>query len=141
MCRPDFDALRTGLLRAGVAPRNVQRTVLELGEHYDDLVDEAVAAGLDRAGAERRARRELGDLDRIAAEITARPELRGWAWQHPRLALFLYPVACIAVLPAVPLIAGVANAPALARWIGCALLSGLVTASMLLVMQLVITLT
>ena len=55
--------------------------------------------------------------------------------------MIAYSVACIAVLPAVPLIAGVVNAPALARWIGCAFLSGLVTATMLLVMQLVITLT
>lgn len=141
MHRPDFARLRADLLRAGVAPRHVNRAVLELGEHYDDLVEEAVAAGADRDGAERQARRELGSLDRIAAEIAARPELRGWAWQHPRLAIVLYPIACMAVLPVVPLIAGVANAPALARWIGCAFLSGLVTASMLLVMQLVITLT
>ena len=141
MRRPDVEALRTGLLRAGVAPRNVRRTVLELGDHYDDLVDEAVATGLDRDDAECQACRELGDLDRISAEITARPELRGWAWHYPRLAMIAYSVACIAVLPAVPLIAGVVNAPALARWIGCAFLSGLVTATMLLVMQLVITLT
>ena len=141
MRRPDFDALRAGLLRSGVAPRNVRRVVLELGEHYDDLVDEAVAAGMDRTDAEHQARRELGDLDRIAAEIAARPELRGWAWHHPWLALIVYPVACLAVLPAVPLIAGVAHAPALARWVGCAIVSGLVTATMLLVMQLVITLT
>ena len=141
MHRPDFDALRAGLLRAGVAPRNVRRAMLELGEHYDDLVDEALAAGMDPSDAEHQARRALGDLECIAAEIAARPELRGWAWQHPRLALIVYPVACIAVLPALPLIAGVANAPALARWIGCAFLGGLVTATMLLVMQLVITLT
>lgn len=141
MRQPDFDALRAGLLSAGVAPRNVKRAVLELREHYDDLVEEAVAAGLGKGAAERQARRELGDLERIADDIASRPELRGWAWQHPRLAMVVYPVACIAVLPAVPLIAGVVNAPALARWIGCALMGGLVTASMLLVMQLVITLT
>jgi hypothetical protein len=57
------------------------------------------------------------------------------------LALVAYPIACIAALPAVPLIAGAAYATALARWIGCALLGGPVTASMLLVLQLVITLT
>ena len=138
---PDFHGLRNGLLRSGVAPRHVRRTVLELGEHYDDLVDEAVSAGMERRDAECQARRDLGDLDCIAAEIAARPELRGWAWQHPRLALVVYPVACIAVLPAVPLIAGVAYAPTLARWIGCAFLSGVVTATLLLLMQLVITLT
>jgi hypothetical protein len=73
--------------------------------------------------------------------MAARPELRSWAWQHPRLAMAVYPLACVAVLPVVPLIAGVVNAPVLARWAGCAVLSGLVTAAMLLVLQLVITLT
>ena len=141
MPRPDFEGFRAVLLRTGVAPRNVQRAVLELSEHYDDLVEEAVAGGLARSDAERRARVELGDLDVIAADIVARPELRSWAWHHPKLAVVVYPLACVAVLPAVPLMAGIANAPALARWAGCALLSGLVTAVMLLVLQLVITLT
>lgn len=141
MRRPDFDAFRASLLRAGVAPRNVRRAVLELGEHYDDLVDDAVAGGMGRTDAERQACCELGDLQAIASEIAARPELRSWAWQYPKLALVFYPLACLAVLPAVPLIAGVVNAPVLARWAGCAVLSSIVTAAMLLVLQLVITLT
>ena len=106
MRRPDFDAFRSGLLRSGVAPRNVDRAVLELGEHFDDLVEEAIAAGMSRSDAEDRARDELGDLELIAGEIAARPELRSWAWQHPRLAVVCYPLACMAVLPAVPLSAG-----------------------------------
>jgi hypothetical protein len=141
MRRPDFSEFRNHLLRLGVAPRSVRRAVLELGEHYDDLVDNAVAAGMSPVDAERLACRDLGDLETIAAEIAARPELRSWAWKHPHLALLFYPLACMAVLPAVPLIAGVANAPAVARWAGGVLLGGLVTATMLLVMQLVITLT
>ena len=141
MRRPDFDRFRASLLRSGVAPRNVRRAVLELGDHYDDLVDEAIASGLDRSDAEQRARAELGDLDVIAADIAARQELRSWARHHPKLAVAIYPLACVAVLPVAPLIAGVANAPVLARWAGCAVLGGLVTATMLLVLQLVITLT
>lgn len=141
MRRPDFDRFRASLLRSGVAPRNVRRAVLELGDHYDDLVDEAIASGLDRSDAEQRARVELGELDVIAADIAARPELRSWARLHPKLAVAIYPLACVAVLPVAPLIAGVANAPVLARWAGCAVLGGLVTAAMLLVLQLVITLT
>lgn len=141
MRRPDFDRFRASLLRSGVAPRNVRRAVLELGDHYDDLVDEAIASGLDRGDAEQRARAELGELDVIAADIAARPELRSWARHHPKLAVAIYPLACVAVLPVAPLIAGVANAPVLARWAGCAVLGGLVTAAMLLVLQLVITLT
>lgn len=141
MRRPDLGEFRRELLQSGVAPRTVQRTAMELADHYDDLVDDAIARGMSRADAERQAHTDLGDLQTIAAEMAARPELRSWAWQHPRLALVFYPLACMAVLPAVPLIAGVANAPAVARWTGGVLLGGLVTATMLLVMQLVITLT
>lgn len=140
MQRRELDGFRVALLRSGVAPRNVRRAAMELGDHYQDLFEAARVSGVDAAEADRQARARLGDLDSIAAEIAARPELQSWAWKHPRLAVLFYPLACAAVLPAVPLIAGVAHAPALARWIGCAILSGLVTATMLLLMQLVITL-
>lgn len=141
MHRPDLGEFRRELLQSGVALRTVRRAAMELADHYDDLVDDAIARGMSRADAELQAYADLGDLRTIAAEMAARPELRSWARQHPRLALVFYPLACMAVLPAVPLIAGVANAPAVARWAGGVLLGGLVTATMLLVMQLVITLT
>jgi hypothetical protein len=139
--RPDFRKLRYRLLRSGVAPRHVKRTELELGEHFDDLVDNGMAAGMNRRDAEREAMLTLGDFDLIAAEIGSRPELRSWAVNYPRLALVFYPMACVAVLPAVPIIAGVANASRVGRWIACALMSGLVTAAILLGLQLSITLT
>ncbi len=141
MPKPDLIKLRSHLLQSGIAPRHVKRTELELGEHYEDLVDSAMESGLDRCDAERHALLALGDLDHIAAEICARPELRSWAFSFPRLALVFYPIACVAVLPAVPILAGVANASNVGRWIACALMSGLVTAAMLLVLQLSITLT
>ena len=141
MPRPDLSGLRTRLLRAGVAPRFVQRTEKELAEHFDDLFEGALADGMGRQEAEQHALRELGDVDRIAAEVCARPELRSWAASFPRLALVFYPLACIVVLPAVPIIAGIGNASHVGRWIACALMSGIVTAAMLLVLQLSITLT
>ena len=104
-------------------------------------MDDALAHGLGRQEAIRHALRELGDMDLIAVEICSRPELRSWAANFPRLALVVYPLACVAVLPALPIIAGIANASHLGRWIACALMSGIVTAAMLLVLQLSITLT
>jgi hypothetical protein len=141
MSRPDLSSLQRRLLRSGVAPGHVRRTVEELDAHFDDLVDAALDSGIDRARAERQASKQLGDIDVIADAACSRPELRSWAADHPRFALVVYPLACLAVLPAVPLIAGIANASYVARWIACALLSGLVTATMLLVLQLSITLT
>ena len=141
MPRPDLRRLRADLLRSGVAPRHVKRAELELGDHFEDLVDDGLAAGMDLPEAESRAVRTLGSIDRIADEIRSRRELQSWAACYPRLALVFYPLACIAVLPVVPVIAGVANANHVGRWIACAVMSGLVTAAMLLVLQLSITLT
>ena len=141
MPRPDFGALQAQLLRSGLSPRHVRRTITELDEHFDDLVDAAVAKGAGVHAAERQALQDLGDMHQIAAVIDERPELRSWAFHHPRIAIVLYPLACLAVLPAVPLLAGVRNASYLGRWMACAALSGVVTASIMLFLQLSITLT
>ena len=141
MATPDFSDLRSRLLRSGVAPRHVQRTVQELSAHYEDLVAEALEQNSSPEEAESWAVRQLGDVDTLVSAIRERPELLGWAASYPHLALVSYPLACLVVLPAVPVIAGVANASQLARWIACAALGGLVTAGILLVLQLSITLT
>lgn len=141
MPRPDLSRLRSRLLRSGVAPRHVHRTVAELDAHFDDLVAEALGRGMGRTQAEDEALVQLGDVDVLADAVRERPELRSWAADYPRVALVVYPLACLTVLPVVPLIAGIANASYLARWLACALLSGLFTAGMLLALQLSITLT
>ena len=74
MRNPVFREFEHDLLSAGVAPRHVFRTVTELNEHLDDLVDEAVAAGADPEAARQSAVRELGDLDCIASAVRAQPE-------------------------------------------------------------------
>lgn len=132
MPRPDFRSLRNELLRSGVAPRHVRRTVLELSDHFDDLVD---------AGAsEQQAMKELGELNEIRQAVLARPELRSWAYRFPHIALFIYPLTCLVLLPVVPVFAGVAHASYLGRWTASIVLSGLVTAAMFLVLQLIIVL-
>lgn len=141
MPRPDFGSLQAHLLCSGLSPHHVRRTIIELDEHFDDLVDAAVADGTGVHAAEQQALRDLGDVHRIAAAIGERPELRSWAFHHPRIAVLLYPLVCLAVLPAVPLIAGVTNAPYLGRWMACAALSGVVTASIMLLLQLSFALT
>ena len=140
MPQPDFAALHSKLLRGGVSPRHADRTVSELRDHFEDLVEAAAGGDADPQRAEARAVEELGNLDLLAVSICARGEFRGWASQYPRFALLIYPLACVAVLPAVPVIAGVANASQLGRWLACAIASALVTASILLVLQLSITL-
>ena len=139
---PSFDLseLQNDLLRSGVAPRHVRRTVMELTDHYEDLVERALAHGAETDEAHARACDDLGDLRDVATAIRAQPELRSWAARFPYIALIVYPLTCLALLPAVPVIVGAAHAGYLARWVLCIFLSGLVTAAMILFLQLSIAL-
>ena len=133
---PDFKRLANRLLENGIPPRRVRRTLGELEDHYRDIVDEAIVNGVSDEDARAQAAARLGDMDDVVAGMLACPDLRGWAFRHPRIAVVFYPVACLFALPVMPVIAGVSNAPLLARWGASLLLAGLFTASMLLVLQL-----
>lgn len=141
MPRPNLSALRDELLRAGIAPTHVHRAVTELDDHFEDLVSEQLGNGVSSDEAERMACRQLGSLDIVAEQMRAQPDLRSWAWRWPRLALIVYPIACLAALPAAPLVAGVQHRDSVVRWLAGLLLAGLFTASMFLVLQLAITMT
>ncbi len=140
MREPDFDALGSDLLQQGIAPRHVHRTVNELRDHYDDLVDSAVDGGASSKMARRIAAQQLGSMDVFVRAMASRRELKTWAFRYPQLAVVVYPLACLAVLPAMPVFAGIAHRTALARWGASLLAAGLVTALMLLSMQLSILL-
>ena len=140
MAAPDFQRLGKDLLRAGIAPAHASRAVAELEDHYVDLVEAAVVEGRSRVDAEIAATQRLGEMSDILKAMKGRPELRSWAAKWPRLALVVYPLACVAALPAVPVIAGVQHASLLGRWLACLAIGGFITASMMLVLQLSITL-
>ena len=140
MPEPDFGELERELLCCGIAPRHVRRTVSELRDHHDDLVVAGMEAGLDRENARRVAAQQLGDLRQVAIALQSCPELRAWPYRFPRLAVVVYPLTCLLLLPAVPIFAGVSHAPQLARWGACTLLAGIVTAAILLGLQLSISL-
>lgn len=133
---PDFARLRQSLFAAGVAAHFAERTVAELEDHFEDLVDAGCADGLARPDAERRAASVLGGFDVLAAAVRQQPELRSWAWEWPRVACVVYPLACFAALPMIPISAGIDRAPEIGRWVGGIVLAALVTATMLLVLQL-----
>ena len=140
MREPDFNQLASNLLEHGITPRHVHRTVNELRDHYDDLVDAAVDAGANSKTARQLAARELGSMDEFIRQMASRRELKTWAFRYPQLAVVVYPLACLAVLPAMPVFAGIAHRTELARWGASLLAAGLITALMLLTMQLSILL-
>ncbi len=133
---PDFDTFRSDLLRRGVTPSCALRISDELREHYEDLVSACVEDGDSPAEASRRAAAALGRMDDLAAEVEARRELKTWVYRYPRAAIVVYPLACLVVLPATPVIAGVAHAPVLARWGLSLVAAAAFTASLLLLLQL-----
>jgi hypothetical protein len=118
----------------------VRRTVAELREHLDDLVEAALESGFEIQLARRQAAAQMGDLQQVAIAMRACPEMRSWSYRFPRIAVVIYPLTCLALLPAVPVLAGVAHASVLARWTACVLFGGLVTAAIFLVLQLSIVL-
>lgn len=140
MPRPGVTALRDELLRAGIAPRHVYRTITELDDHFEDLVSEAIDDGCAQSAAEQRATDKLGDLTQVALAMRAQPDLKGWAWRWPKVAVVFYPLACIAALPAVAFVVGAQNAASIGRWLIGLLVAGFVTAFMFLLLQLSILL-
>jgi hypothetical protein len=136
MGEPDFNALATKLLKSGIAPRHTHRTVNELRDHYDDLVDAAVDAGANSKVARQKAALELGEMDEFVRQMSSRRELKTWAFRYPQVAIVVYPLACLAVLPAMPVFAGIAHRAVVLRWGASLLAAGMVTAMMLLLMQL-----
>jgi hypothetical protein len=111
-----FESLRLELLRSGVTAVYVERTILELGEHYDDLESAAVAAGLTAEEAARHARAVLGDERTIAAAVLGHNELLTFGTRWPRVAHYLQSAATIGTLPGLPLLYCIEHRPELARW-------------------------
>lgn len=138
MPKPDLSQLQNELLRAGISPRHVRRTVDELSDHFEDLVEHALIEKNDIQAAKQRALDELGDYRDIANAIRLHPEFRCWALRFPRLALVLYPLTYFVLNP---VMVGVNHAADLARWMTCIFLGGAATAAIFLFMQLSIALT
>lgn len=132
----NFDELRNELLRIGIAPAHAQRFCRELREHHDDIVGELCERGLSRDAAVRRADQALGRREDLVAAMSARRELKTWAYRYPRTAVVFYPLACLVALPALPVVAGMAHASMLARWGASLLAAGMLTAALLLLLQL-----
>ena len=108
-----FESLRLDLLQRGVTPVYVERTILELREHCDDLVSAALSAGLGADEATRMARATLGDERTIAAAILSHTELLTFSTRWPRVAHCLQSAA---TMPGLPLLYCIEHRPELARW-------------------------
>jgi hypothetical protein len=105
-----FESLRERLLRAGVAPRHVNRYLRELHEHHEDGVRAELEKGAPLAAAQEAAWARLGTEESLAQGMLTRPELRSRAARFPGLIFGLAPaftwigapIALAAVLSLLP---------------------------------------
>jgi hypothetical protein len=104
MRNPRFDRIRERLLRGGVAPRHVRRTLQELEDHFTDLVTELQSAGHSPEHSESQAATRLGSDDVFVASVLARPELQSKIRRWPWLAFGVLPLATFVLLFALALV-------------------------------------
>ena len=78
-----FDRLEDRLLRGGIAPRHVRRTLTELRDHYDDALQDEQTKGVGDAA--QAAWQRLGTENDIAQSVLARRELHALSARFPRV--------------------------------------------------------
>ena len=87
-----FHDLRDRLLRAGVAPRHVDRYLTELSEHLEDLREEEERAGRSRADAEVQAVARLGEMHEISRAMLENRRFQAWSACAPWAVFGMGPV-------------------------------------------------
>jgi hypothetical protein len=86
-----FDHLQERLLQAGIAPRHVRSYLVELNEHFNDLVEAQLAIGQDLEEATVRARTLIGDDEKLTQAMLATPGLRSLTARAPWLIFGILP--------------------------------------------------
>jgi len=135
-----FESLRLELLRSGVTRGYVERTILELEEHYSDLESAALASGLGADESARVALATLGSDRSIAAAILVHPELLTFSTRYPRFAQCLQSAATIGALPGLPLVFCLEHRPELTRWVAAVGLAATLMGSVLATLNWLIVL-
>lgn len=134
----ELQSLRKHLLCSGIAPRFVDRAISELHDHFEDIENEVAARGDSHDDATTQAIERIGAIKSIVNLYSGKPELKCWMYRFPRMARVILPVAYVVASPVALVNSGARYAPFIARWCACLLLGALVTATMLLLMQMAI---
>ena len=98
--RAVFQPLREHLLRGGVSPRQVERYVLELRNHFEDIFAEQHEAGVPSALAETQALERLGSPQALYAFMLAQPRPMAWSTRAPITAYVGAPLLGLAAFAA-----------------------------------------
>jgi hypothetical protein len=103
-----FEALREGLLAAGIAPKHVRRYLHELDDHLAELTEAQRTAGHEEPDAAMRARALLGSDTELAAAMLAQPGFKSLSARAPWLVFGVLPplgILALFMIAALPLVA------------------------------------
>jgi hypothetical protein len=95
MSELDFREMRVELIRGGVAPKYIERTLMELNTHYRELKNQAIIDGLAENEAQERARQAIGNESTLVKEILSKPELKSLSWRFPKTLFILAPLLAL----------------------------------------------
>ena len=87
----ELASLKERLLRGGIAPKQVERLLLELRTHADALLEEEISRGQPLETARALARSRLGSDDEILAKALEQHALRSWGARWPVIVCALVP--------------------------------------------------
>src|SRR5438093_7604102 len=87
-----LENLRGRLLRRGLPPKYVARTIREIVEHREDLEEQARSEGLLEEAARKFADQRLGDTDALAKALLKTNRHRYWWGRHPFFSFGLLPL-------------------------------------------------
>ena len=130
----EFRALKRKLVRGGVAPAIITRTLAELQDHHEDLQAEALASGRPVAEASVEAMERLGSSRVLAREVLRHPQFQSWAFRWPWVPAALRQAVVLTSLASVPVLVVVSRGPAIMRWCVSTGLAMLITGAMLLLL-------
>jgi hypothetical protein len=126
MHNSQWAGLRRLLVQGGVPFWRIGRTMAEFQDHYAELNEEALRAGLDPQEASVDAADRLGEISWLANEYVQRTELTIWWGRVPAVQLCLADGLCL----------WEQHSAIMLRWSMATMAAAVVTASMLLVLRL-----
>ncbi len=124
--------IKRALIQGGIKARYVQRTLLELDDHYQDLTAEARDAGLTPDQARLEAESRLGDPAVLAQSMLCQDTLKVPTARWKSLDQLLRSLLFLLVMPLAPALLCVGRGPVIAKWGVAITASAMLTIGMLL---------
>jgi len=104
MSQLNLERMRIELLRGGVSPKFVKRSLIELDTHFQDLKDQAMNDGFSEEEADEKAGATIGSENILIKEILNKKELKTWSWRYPKMLYIFGPIITLILSFAILLI-------------------------------------